>query len=316
MATLSNQQFEISEKKHPLKNRTFFAIPRQISLIPGLTDRLFRLLAILFSTYGNDGHIEFKISTLARLLQKGERQTKDLIDEARKKGWIETRQTGRSLQFFLTEKCFENELKEVRKPAQERCGNPHVSYHLEKKPKKEKEQSNPPPLSGADLVWHLIEPRHRKTIPKVLVNCIGRHVPDKEIPSLIRTAFEKSDPVGYLWGAVKKKQSPDIKKPQSLTEPPSPAIAPAKPQKNMALEEIQQEYKRLDQEAMQNEKNIDEYIKTLSNQEKIDLLFEMKLKFSNFQLKKSGLKFIREIKNPDPFFENRYVRQFVGYENK
>lgn len=234
---------ENQEKHHPLKNKTFFGIPRHLALIPGLTDRLFRLMAVLCSAYGDDGHIEFKIRTLAALLQKSERQTKDLIDEARGKELISTKATGRSLIFFLGEVCFKGGPKIVRKPAPQKCGNPHSSYPLEKKPEKEKEQSNPPPLSGADLVWHLIEPRHRKTIPKVLVNCIGRHVSDKEIPSLIKSAFEKSNPVGYLWGAVKKKQNPDIKKPQSLTKPQSPTPAPANQQKNMAFQE-QEKYNR------------------------------------------------------------------------
>lgn len=147
-------------------------------------------------------------------------------------------------------------------------------------------------------------------ILKLWINVALKYFAD-DAELVLKRTFESEKPSAYFWKVYQEKiKNPDIKKPQS------PAITPAKPQKNMALEDIQQEYKRLDQEAMQNEKNIDEYIKTLSNQEKIDLLFEMKLKFSNFQLKKSGLKFIREIKNPDPFFENRYVRQFVGYENK
>ena len=242
-AVKTGQNQSKSEKINPLKNKPFFAIPRHIALLPGVTDRIFRLMAILCSAFGDDGHIEFKISTLMKLMgDKSDKATRRIIKEAEDLELISTQQTGRSLEFILLDKCFGNQLAEVKNDRSDRSKMTDP-YHLEKKPKKEKEQSNPPPLSGADLVWHLIEPRHRKTIPKVLVNCIGRHVPDKEIPSLIKSAFEKSNPVGYLWGAVKKKQSPDIKKPQSLTKPQSPAVASANPQKNMAFQE-QEKYNR------------------------------------------------------------------------
>lgn len=228
---------ENQEKQHPLKNKTFFGIPRHVALIPGLTDRLFRLMAVLCSAYGDDGHIEFKIRTLAALLQKSERQTKDLIDEARGKNLISTKATGRSLIFFLGEVCFDGGPKIVRKPAPQKCGNPHSSYHLEKKPEKEKEISNQPPLSGADLVRFLLPPGERKTMPDKLINLVGFYIPDKEIPKLILNAFEKSDPFGYLFGAVNKKQNGDIKKRQSLTKPPSIQNPPPNPQKSLAFKE-------------------------------------------------------------------------------
>ena len=140
----TSKNSEKSEKNHPLKNKPFFAIPRHVAMIPGLTDRLFRLMSILCSAYGNDGHIEFKISTLATLLQKGERQTRDLIKEARAKGLVTTKETGRSLVFFLGDICFEDGPKEVRKPAQQVGGNPQVSYKDQKKELKEKTPPNPP----------------------------------------------------------------------------------------------------------------------------------------------------------------------------
>lgn len=228
---------ENQEKHHPLKNKTFFGIPRHVALIPGLTDRLFRLMAVLCSAYGDDGHIEFKIRTLAALLQKSERQTKDLIDEARGKELISTKATGRSLIFFLGEVCFKGGPKIVRKPAPQKCGNPHSSYPLEKKPEKEKEISNQPSLSGADLVRFLLPPEERKTMPDKLINLVGFYIPNKEIPKLILNAFEKSDPSGYLFGAVNKKQNGDNNKRQSLTKPTSEKNPPPNPQKSLAFKE-------------------------------------------------------------------------------
>jgi hypothetical protein len=161
--TYQNKSNNFAANQNPIKGRAFFAIPRQIAINPKITDRLFRLLAVLFSSFGDDGHIEFRISTLAAILQKGARQTKELIKLARDEGWIKTEQTGRTLKFFLTEKCYENPIQEVRKsdskgaktrtsevrkPALQRCGNPHLSYHLEKKEKKETTAS-PPPESPA-----------------------------------------------------------------------------------------------------------------------------------------------------------------------
>lgn len=239
---------EIKPEKHPIKNKPFFAIPRHIALIPGLSDRLFRLMSVLCSAYGDDGHIEFKIKTLAALLQKGDRQTRDLIKEGKAKGFFTTKETGRSLLFFLSEICFEGGPKAVRKPAGQVGGNPPTSNHLEKKPEKDEELSNQPPLSGADLVCFLLPPAQRRTVPKRLVNCVGHHIPDNEIPKLIRTAFEKPDPCGYLWGAVRKKQKTDSKKRQCQTPPASWQAPPAKGQNGAADKEIKiplNEYDRL-----------------------------------------------------------------------
>lgn len=192
--------------------------------MPGVTDRIFRILSILFSAFGEDGHIEFKIRTLALLLQKSERQTRDLIKEIREKGFVTTRETGRSLLFFLTEKCFEDGPKSIRKPADQVGGNPPISYKDQKNSIKEKKQSNPPPLSGADLVTSLLTVDQRKTIDRALVNSIGKYIPCDQIPALIANAFQTDFPTNYFWGAIRKAR-------QSLTRPPSPTVTPAKPQK-------------------------------------------------------------------------------------
>lgn len=127
-----------SEKKHPLKNKPFYGIPRNVALMPGITDRLFRLLTILCSAYGDDGHIEFKIATLSQIMQKGDRQTRDLIKEAENKKFVTTKETGRSLQFFLSDIFFENGPKVVQKSADQVGGNPPISYKEQKKGLKEK----------------------------------------------------------------------------------------------------------------------------------------------------------------------------------
>lgn len=146
-----NVNTDKSKSTNPLKNSPFFAIPRHIALLPEVTDRLFRLMAILCSAYGDDGHIEFKIKTLAQLLQKGDRQTRELIKEAERKKLIRTEETGRSLMFFLSDIFFESSPKEVggkpskivQKPAEQVGGNPPISYKEQKKARKK--IASPPP---------------------------------------------------------------------------------------------------------------------------------------------------------------------------
>lgn len=283
-------------KKHPLKNKSFFGIPRHVALIPGLTDRLFRLLSILCAAYGDDGHIEFKIRTLAALLQKGERQTKDLVKEAKQKGYITTKETGRSLVFFLEEICFEGGPKEVREPARQVCGFPHTSNHLEKKPEKDEELSNPPSLTGADLVCFLLTTRQRQSVPVKLVNSVGKHIPDKEIPKLIKDAFDKNDPCGYMWGAIKKKQKADIKARQSLTPPPSDQNLPPNPQEEPVFK-----YKSKE-ELYDKNKYLTEYINLPDQKKKIvydKILHKTKIPILREQLIEKGYQGLHEVDGMD-----------------
>lgn len=95
---------------------------------------------------------------------------------------------------------------------------------------KEKKQSNPPPLSGADLVTSLLTIEQRKTIDRALVNSIGKYIPCDQIPALIANAFQTDFPINYLWGAIRKAR-------QSLTKPPSIQNPPPNPQKSLAFKE-------------------------------------------------------------------------------
>lgn len=109
--------------------------------MPEITDRLFRLMSILCSAYGDDGHIEFKIKTLAKLMGgKTERAVGRIIDQARSKGLITTKQTGRSLIFYLSEKCFNSKPKLSSQKGQ-KCP---VSYKEQKKGLKESSAEIPP----------------------------------------------------------------------------------------------------------------------------------------------------------------------------
>lgn len=292
-----------SEKQHPLKNRAFFGIPRQVALMPGVTDRIFRILSVLFSAFGEDGHIEFKIRTLALLLQKSERQTRDLIKEIREKGFVTTQETGRSLLFFLTEKCFED----VRKPADQVGGNPPISYKDQKNSIKEKKQSNPPPLSGADLVTSLLTVEQRKTIDRVLVNSIGKYIPCDQIPALIANAFQTDFPINYLWGAIRKAR-------QSLTRPPSPTAPPAKPQKQPADQnDILSEREKHFEEQLKIAEKIDQYVANLTDCGRIELIMEMRDNFTKFQKKRSKIFYFdaEDRQEQDELFKNRTVRLYI-----
>lgn len=151
------ESLEKTAKPHPLKNKPFYGLPRNIALIAGLSDGLFRLLCILCASYGDDGWIEYKIATLASMLGKSIRQTKALIAEARLLGYIVTISTGRSLLFYLDDMFFEDGLKvvpqpepqveEVRETALQKCEIPHVSYKKQKKLLKEKVVARTPEKS-------------------------------------------------------------------------------------------------------------------------------------------------------------------------
>jgi len=135
MATAALQTYQTN----PIRNQVFFAIPRTLALRSDISDRLFRLMSILYSAFGEDGHIEYKLATLSKLLNKSIRSTKEVVKEAVKKGLIIRKSTGRSLVFELVENPPIREAKtctsEVRKSA------PLLSSRKET----EKRKLEPPP---------------------------------------------------------------------------------------------------------------------------------------------------------------------------
>lgn len=134
---------EDKKNNHPLKNKPFYGIPRHIALMPGITDRIFRLISILCSAFGDDGHIEFKIKTLSIVMgSKSDKAMRRIIKEAEELELIETIQTGRSLKFTLSDKFYSNGPVEI-KAKNDRSGavknvrtdrsKMTAPYHLEKK---------------------------------------------------------------------------------------------------------------------------------------------------------------------------------------
>jgi hypothetical protein len=135
MATAALQTYQTN----PIRNQVFFAIPRTLALRSDISDRLFRLMSILYSAFGEDGHIEYKIATLSKLLNKSIRSTKEVVKEAVGKGLIIRKSTGRSLVFELVENPPIRDAKtctsEVRKSA------PPIPFIKER----EKRKLDPPP---------------------------------------------------------------------------------------------------------------------------------------------------------------------------
>ena len=135
MATAALQTYQTN----PIRNQVFFAIPRTLALRSDISDRLFRLMSILYSAFGDDGHIEYKIATLSKLLNKSIRSTKEVIKEAVRKGLIIIKSTGRSLVFKLVEnppiREAETRTSEVRKSA---LPIPYIK-------EREKRKLDPPP---------------------------------------------------------------------------------------------------------------------------------------------------------------------------
>lgn len=134
---------EDKKNNHPLKNKPFYGIPRHIALMPGVTDRIFRLISILCSAFGDDGHIEFKIKTLSIVMgSKSDKAMRRIIKEAEELELIETIQTGRSLKFTLSDKFYSNGPVDI-KAKNDRSGavknvrtdrsKMTAPYHLEKK---------------------------------------------------------------------------------------------------------------------------------------------------------------------------------------
>lgn len=125
------QQITSETAVNPLTVNAFFAIPRIVGLLKNVNDAEFRLLSILYSAFGDDGHIEFKIRTLAAMMHKAASSVRRIIDSCESKNLIRAYQTGRSLQFelIIDEKPT---LKRVPKNDQAECSKISTHYHSRK----------------------------------------------------------------------------------------------------------------------------------------------------------------------------------------
>lgn len=125
-----------SEKKHPLKNIPFFGIPRHIAFRTDITDGLYRLLTILYGSYGNDGKLVFKISTLALMMgAKNSATIKRHIKKGRELKLFKTGQTGRGISFEL---IIEKPIKDSSSLSPQIAQKCAISYKEQKKGLKEK----------------------------------------------------------------------------------------------------------------------------------------------------------------------------------
>lgn len=90
---------------HPLKGKSYFAIARTLAMRTDISDALYRLLTILYGSFGDDGILIFKIKTLCMLMGgKKERAVRGIIKQGRDSGFFTTRQTGRGIEFFIDDR--------------------------------------------------------------------------------------------------------------------------------------------------------------------------------------------------------------------
>lgn len=100
---------------HPLKITSFVGEPRHIAKI-SMSANAHRLMTLICSEYGSDGHIEFTLEHIGKFLNRSTRTAARVIKELVSKGLIESRSTGRSLMFFLTDTVYGRIKKTPEKP--------------------------------------------------------------------------------------------------------------------------------------------------------------------------------------------------------
>lgn len=107
------------------KNRVYFKIPRDIALREDISDGLYRLLSILYSTNFEDGYIRYKTATLSKLMGgKSKGSITRLIKIGRELGVFETRNNGRCLYFTLLDEPFLRASKKSKKDYQKKLKDP------------------------------------------------------------------------------------------------------------------------------------------------------------------------------------------------
>lgn len=95
-------------------------MPWHIGRIP-MSSNAFRAIIHIVSAYGSDGKIVFKRKTLSELCQLSLKQLDAVIIELKNIGLIETKRTGRSLRFYLSDIFWQDQipLKVIDSPARE-----------------------------------------------------------------------------------------------------------------------------------------------------------------------------------------------------
>lgn len=108
-------------KANPNKgNGRKMMMPWHIGRIP-MSSNAFRAIIHIVSAYGSDGKIVFKRKTLSELCQLSLKQLDAVIIELKNIGLIETKRTGRSLRFYLSDIFWQDQipLKVIDSPARE-----------------------------------------------------------------------------------------------------------------------------------------------------------------------------------------------------
>ncbi len=137
---------------HPLKGKSYFAITRTLAMREDISDGLYRLLSILFGSYGDDGILIFKIQTLCRLMGgKKERAVRGIIKQGRDGGFYTTRQTGRGIEFFINDRqesaCLIGKNLPISYKQQKKLLKKTTTTPAAKKSPPEKPPSPPPDVS-------------------------------------------------------------------------------------------------------------------------------------------------------------------------
>lgn len=118
--------------------------------------------------------------------------------------------------------------------------------------------------------------------------------------------FQGDNPRAYFWKVYKTKIL-DIKKRQSQKKPSSIQNPPPNPQKSLAFKEQIEKDKRI-------ENSIEDYINSLSYNEKFELYNEMKLRFNNFQKNRTNIMYLEFESSHEKLFQNRIVGQYIENE--
>lgn len=204
ITTQDNVNTEKKLSSHPLKNNPFFGVPRHIGMRTDISDALYRLLSILYGSYGHDGHLEFKIETLCRLMGgKAYSSVKRIIAQGRKLEIFETWQTGRSISFRFLEVPklkIKSELSDDSGIKNEPSDSSKMSYpyHLEKKGLKK--ASPPPPSSPKTDLPEIIktELENSEIEIKLVVECQERFRDTEYTLEAIRLAKTKEHHSPYF----------------------------------------------------------------------------------------------------------------------
>lgn len=100
---------------HPLKNNPFVGEPRHIA-DENLTANGHRLISLICSEYGTDGHIEFTLQRIGDFLHRSRRTASRIINELIRAGLITTKRTGRALIFYLSDIVY-NRIRKLGAPS-------------------------------------------------------------------------------------------------------------------------------------------------------------------------------------------------------